>query len=212
MWCPSESSVWLLGPRCLHLGSSSQDWLLVQSSSLAGVSPLLVKRSHFAVGRFLGCVVFQNRRASLVTFQFPDRALSSSCASVQSVTQPYLANRSQPVGSSHGLLFPTAHTGSEVRFTRVCPPATFRLQGLATLLTAYTLSSLAGFVSHRQHSWDSPFGAFSSRKVSGAFRNRMNPHTVLPIGAPAAGAMGRPNRPRFLGFDPSESPWRSTRV
>jgi hypothetical protein len=48
-------------------------------------------------------------------------------------------------------------------------PATFRLQGLATLLTAYAFRSLAGFVSRRQRSWDSPFGAFSSRKVSVAF-------------------------------------------
>jgi hypothetical protein len=28
----------------------------------------------------------------------------------------------------------------------------------------------AGFVSHRQRSWDSPFGAFSSHEVSGRFR------------------------------------------
>jgi len=35
-------------------------------------------------------------------------------------------------------------------------------------LTAYSLQSRAGFVSHRQRSWDSPFGAFSSRKVPGA--------------------------------------------
>jgi hypothetical protein len=56
--CPSEYSVWLLDPRCLDLGSSSRDWLLVQSSSLTAVSHLLVMRSHFAVGRFLGCVVF----------------------------------------------------------------------------------------------------------------------------------------------------------
>jgi hypothetical protein len=37
---------------------------------------------------------------------------------------------------------------------------------------------------------------------------RTHPHTVSPVGAPAAEAVDRPNRPRFLGFDPSESPWR----
>jgi hypothetical protein len=37
---------------------------------------------------------------------------------------------------------------------------------------------------------------------------RMNPRTVSPVGYPAAEAMGRPNEPRFPGFDPSESPWR----
>jgi hypothetical protein len=46
-------------------------------------------------------------------------------------------------------------------------PATFRLQGLATLLAVSSLRSRAGFVSHRQRSWDSPFGGFPSQKVSG---------------------------------------------
>jgi hypothetical protein len=58
---------------------------------------------------------------------------------------------------------------AEVHLLRARPPAAFRLQGLATLLTAYSPRSLAGFVSHRRRSWDLPFGAFSSRKVSGAF-------------------------------------------
>jgi hypothetical protein len=40
---------------------------------------------------------------------------------------------------------------------------------LVTLWTAYSFRALAGFVSRRQRSWDSPFGAFSSRKVSAAF-------------------------------------------
>jgi hypothetical protein len=35
-------------------------------------------------------------------------------------------------------------------------------------LTAYSLRSPAGFLSHRQRSWDSPFGAYPSRKVSRA--------------------------------------------
>ena len=45
-------------------------------------------------------------------------------------------------------------------------PATFRPQGLATLSAAYSLRARAGSVSHRRRSWDSPFGAFPSRKVS----------------------------------------------
>jgi hypothetical protein len=52
----------------------------------------------------------------------------------------------------------------------LCLPATFRLQGLVTLLAVSSLRSLAGFVSHRRRSWDSPFGAFSSRKVSARLR------------------------------------------
>jgi hypothetical protein len=38
---------------------------------------------------------------------------------------------------------------SKVHLTRVNPPATFRLQGLVTLLAIYSLRSRAGFFSHR---------------------------------------------------------------
>jgi hypothetical protein len=38
---------------------------------------------------------------------------------------------------------------------------------------------------------------------------RKGPHTVSPAGAPVAEAPSRPNRPRFLGCAPPESPWRS---
>jgi hypothetical protein len=41
----------------------------------------------------------------------------------------------------------------------------FRPQGLVTLSTVYSLRTPAGFVSPRRRSWDSPFGAFPSRKV-----------------------------------------------
>jgi hypothetical protein len=45
-------------------------------------------------------------------------------------------------------------------------------------LTVYTLRSRASLVSYRQRSWDSPFGAFPSRKVTESFPTRVNPHTV----------------------------------
>jgi len=52
----------------------------------------------------------------------------------------------------------------------LCRPTVFRLQGLVTLVTAYALRSLAGFVSRRQRSWDLPFEAFSSQEVCERFR------------------------------------------
>jgi hypothetical protein len=148
----------------------------------------------------------------LVTVQYPDRILSSSFASLKSLSRQNLASRPKPIGSSLGLLFPTALSGSEVHLTRACQPATFRLQGLITLLTAYSLRSLAGFVSHRQHSWDSPFGGFSSRKVFEPFETRMDPPTVSPSVVPSTVVPGRPNGSRFLGFDPSGSSWQFERV
>jgi hypothetical protein len=74
------------------------------------------------------------------------------------------------IRSSHGLPLPSALEESEVHFSRARPPATVRLQGLVTLLTAYALRSRAGFVSHRQRSWDSPFGGFPFQKASTVFR------------------------------------------
>jgi hypothetical protein len=94
------------------------------------------------------------------------------------------------------------------QFAGFARPATFRLQGLVTLLAAYSLRARAGFISHRRRSGDLPFGAFSSRKVPAAFPRPVDPRTVKPVGNPFAEAMGRPNGPRFLGLDPSGSPWQ----
>jgi hypothetical protein len=38
--------------------------------------------------------------------------------------------------------------------------------------------------------------------------DRKDPPTVSPAVVPDAEALGRPDRPRFLGFIPCESPWR----
>jgi hypothetical protein len=62
----------------------SRNSLLVQSSEPGEVPALLVLRSHFAVGHFLGCVVFP-RRAVLGTFS-DQYTLSSSFAFLQSDT------------------------------------------------------------------------------------------------------------------------------
>ena len=87
------------------------------------------------------------------------RALSSSFAFLQSVSRPDLAGRSQPASPSHGLWLPTALKDHGSTSRGPDQPATFRLQGLATLLTACSPRTPAGFVSHRRRSWDFPFGA-----------------------------------------------------
>ncbi len=77
----------------------------------------------------------------------------------------------------------------------LCLPATFRPQGLATLSAVCSLRAPAGSVSRRRRSWDSPFGASSSRKVSAAFpRGRAHLPFLLPVIPPLkrwAGPAGR---------------------
>jgi len=67
----------------------------------------------------------------------------------------------------------------------------------------------AGFVSHRQRSWDLPFGAFSSQKVSRPFPAGSTHIPFRPsVYLRTRRCEGRLDGPRFLGFDPSESPSR----
>ena len=151
-------------------------------------------RSRFAVSHFLGFAVFL-RRSSPTTLSSRS-SLSSSFAFLQSIAQQNLVRRPKPPNSSLGLLLPSAHQGSEVHCPRALPqPATFRPQGLFTLSTAYSLQARAGFVSHQQRSWDSPFGAFPSRKVSAALaigRTHMPFHPpVIPPPQRRAGPTGR---------------------
>jgi hypothetical protein len=98
-------------------------------------------------------------------------------------------------------LLPTAH--ARIRgppYAGQSLPAAFRLQGLATLLTAYSLESRAGFVSHRQHSWDSPFGGLSlSEQALPAFPPEANLRTVDSAFNSAAEAPDRSDESRLPG-------------
>jgi hypothetical protein len=91
--------------------------------------------------------------------------------------------------------------------TRYVPPAGFDYPLGGLLLPSpcrfyFAPAALLGFA---LRSFLLPEGI---RRVSAG----MNPRTVSPVGNPAAGAVGRPNGPRFLGFDPSGSPWRRAGV
>jgi len=171
----------------------------------------LVRRSHCAVGRFPGSVVFHpagsagNRlkltgSSPLFEFHLPLESYSA------------LPSRSAAADQLLSWAFAPYSTFQARRSTcrGIATPATFRLQGLITLLTVSSLRALAGFVSHRQRSWDSPFEGFPFRKVSAAFPPGCAHLPFPPSGIPAAEAPGRPDRGRFLGFDPPGSPWQST--
>jgi len=69
----------------------------------------------------------------------------------------------------------------EVHLTRAWkPPAKFRLQGLITLLTAFSLEPRAGLVSYRQRSWDSPLRRFVPPGRFHRVSAGKNLHTVSP--------------------------------
>jgi hypothetical protein len=84
------------------------------------------------------------------------------------------------------------------------PPA-----GFSTLLTVLSRRNRAGYFSHRQRSWDSPFGAFPSRDGARCVSTRADPLADCSSGSQRrTWRRGRPGRPRLLGFDPCKSPLR----
>jgi hypothetical protein len=137
--------------------------------SPAEVAPALVGRSRYAVGRFLGFAVFP-RAGPADTVKRPRGPLFG----FRSPPEYYPADPSRPAEAGRLLSWASwslQHT--KVRrstYRGLAAPATFRPQGLTTLSAAYSLRAPAGFLSPRRRSWDSPFGAFSSRKVSTRLR------------------------------------------
>jgi hypothetical protein len=122
--------------------------------------------------------------------------------------KPSQPSRRTGAGSSHGLCVPSAHQGSKVHFPRVLParyvpPSGFDypLDGLLPsnpCRPCFMPTALLGF-SPSERSPLERYPAVSDRK---------DPHTVSPGVFPDAEASDRPAEPRFLGFDPFESPSR----
>jgi hypothetical protein len=196
-----------LAPRHVSAATaSSRNSLLVQSLTPVAVPRLSVPWSRSAVGRFLGYPVFPQRVAP--TTLSSQCILSSSSAFLQSLAQRHLASQPQPTGSSLGLSFPSAHEGSEVHSPRALParyvpPAGFGypLGGLrppSPCRFCFTPAALLGFALR------SFLLSQGTHRVSAG----VDPHAVSPVGFPAAEAVGRPNGPRLLGFDPCASTWR----
>jgi hypothetical protein len=146
---------------------------------------------------FSSAVRVSARRTALVTVRWPVHPLFEFRVPPESCpTSP--SRPAAAADTSHGLCVPSAHQEAEVHLPRaVPPPTTVRPQGLATLSAVYALRAPAGFFSHRRRSWDSPFGAFSSRKVSAAFpRGR----THMPFAASVIPPPKRWAGPTSRGF------------
>jgi len=161
----------------------------------------------------LGYVVFHSR-AALVTLS-NQCTLSSSFARLQSLAQHALACRPKPTNTSRGLCFPTAHAGSEIHLLRTLAVRPLR-SALRVWLPSRRLTPSeprpvlfhTGGAHGIRPAELSPLGRYPLRFRSGKTHVPFN-LSVIP---PPRKAMGRPNRPRFLGFDPFESPLRQAGV
>jgi hypothetical protein len=201
----------VFGPRCSPQDVAARRrplkrWLLVQSTEPVNASRSLVPRDHLAVSRFLGCVVL-NRRAALATLS-NQCTLSSSFARLQSVAQHVLAcrsNRQAPLVGFRSLQHTQARRSTgcgRLPCIRYGPPSGFGypLGGLRPPSPGrfcFTPAALMGFALR------SFLLSEGIHPVSGAERPT---YRLTRRCSRRRKAMGRPNRPRFLGFDPFESP------
>jgi hypothetical protein len=151
---------------------------------------------------FPGCAVFP-RWTLLKTVRFPAIPLLEFCLRVGLCPVPP-SSRPAPKrrrSSSRGLLLPCSTSSQEGPLDRgLCRPATFRPQGLVTLAAVYSLQGLAGFVSRRQHSWEVPFGAFSSQEVPERFRPSELTYRFPQRFLRRPKAPARPDGSRFLSY------------
>ncbi len=201
---PSEFSVPLLARKRLHPRASSRDRHLVQSLGSPSYRPIGSTIPLYRWTIYPGCVVFLGR-VSLVAVRLPVDSSLRVCFP----PEYYPASPSRQAATHQPLSWtfaPFSTSGIEGPLCRgLSLPTAFRPQGLVTLSTASSLRIRAGFISHRRRSWDSPFGAFSSRKAARAFPHGAAHLPFLPQVEPPTGAGGRPCRPRFLGFSSRES-------
>jgi hypothetical protein len=165
--------------------ASARNSLLVQSSWPCDVSRSLVSRSHPAVSRFLGCVVFR-RRAALASVKRPSRPLCEF-----RVPPAYCPTRPSPSAaagvrlsgafvpfSTRGIGGPLTTGGASARYG---PPSGFGyprggLRPPSPCRFCFTPAALLGFA---LRSFLLPKG---TRRVSAG----VNPRTVSPVGNPAA--------------------------
>lgn len=129
----------------------------------------------------------------------PQTRASTSLAFLQSELPQVLAGSPQRTSSSPGLRFPAAHIRFEGplvwQFSRL---PSFRLQGLATLLTAYSLRIPAGGPASRSAPGIHPFqapalqssAAFTQRRPHMLFRRHLMARSKLQTTAMQASAPG----------------------
>jgi hypothetical protein len=209
-WCPSEYSVYLLDLRRCRRGSSSSGigrsfrvfgplryrpyWLGHPASPLALAPTMRFSHNGF---RWVLLSVQSNPlfELHLPLECYPDAPTRPAAANriLSWALSPYSTQRIEgPLDA-----------GLPARYV---PPSGF----------GYPLDGFLPSIPCRFCFAPAALMGFTLRRflLSEGIRNvsaRMSPLTVQPSGLPAAEAPDRPDRPRLLGFYPSESPWRYDR-
>jgi hypothetical protein len=201
---PSEYSVPLIVPGINR--AVLTELLLVQSVGPAKYRPYCLGGPAMPLA-ISSAVRFFCRRAPPVTVKQPTRNLSSSFALRLRIPQRILANsQSCQLLSWAFVPYSTQGFGGPVHAGLPHPPPSAFRVWLPS--ARFTPSEPVSVLFHT----DGALGIHPS-ELTPPTRYRvvfdpMNPRTVFPAVATVAGATGRPGRPRFLGFNPRESPWR----
>jgi hypothetical protein len=182
---------------------SSWDWLPVQSSGPIAVSPVSVRRSHFAVCRFLGFVVFPQRVSSghcsvsrsnpLFEFGLPLEYYPAK-PSLLAAASRLLSWAFVPYSTSRIVGLPDA--GMPARYV---PPSGFGypLDGFLPSIPCRFCFAPAALMGFTLRSILLPEGI----RVITPGRTHLPFHLAV---FPPIGSAGRPDRLRFLGFSPSD--------
>jgi hypothetical protein len=155
----------------------------------------LVRRSHCAVGLSLGSVDFP-WRGWPATFQRPVKSPLVEFR-VPPEYYPVVPSRSAAAVQLLSWAFGPYSTCRKRRSTirELAWLTTLRLQGLVTLLTAYSLRILGGSISHRRRSWGLPFGVDAVDRYSNRFRPNQPTYRFscrcFPVPKHLAGPTGR---------------------
>jgi hypothetical protein len=194
-------------------GVLSRIWPLVQSSASAALPPSWVRRARCAVGRnSLGCAGF-SRRSPLLTVR---QAVEPSLRVPPSTR--VLPSEIQPVGRSPptpllGFASLQHMQGSKVHLPRALParyvpPAGFGypLGGLRPSSPGRLCFAPAALLGFTLRSLLLPQGNHARFRTDGPTYRFARRYPRRPK------AKGRPNGPRFLGFDPCGNPWRPASV
>jgi hypothetical protein len=127
---------------------------------------------------------------------------------LQSITQRVLADRPQPISTSHGLCFPTAHEGLKVHLTRALPARYVPPSGFGYPLDGLRPSNPCRFCFAPAALMGLTLRSFLLGKGSQDVSTLVEPTYRFTCRYTLCRSTGPARQAAVPGFDPFESPWR----